>query len=103
MQTDCCRSITEFTARFDHNGFALAENIIPPNIINELIAARAEIPGEDSRRTRNAYGIRNLLELSPTVCSLAKAPRMRALAEAVLGAECFAVRALLFDKLPGTN
>jgi hypothetical protein len=47
-------------------------------------------------------GARNLLE-NARVRALAVSPPMRLLASSVLGPQCFAVRALLFDKTPGTN
>jgi ectoine hydroxylase-related dioxygenase (phytanoyl-CoA dioxygenase family) len=47
-------------------------------------------------------GARNLLDVAG-VQTLARSAPMRALASAVLGPDCFAVRALLFDKTPEAN
>lgn len=47
-------------------------------------------------------GARRLLDV-PAVQSLAIASPARDVAEAVLGAKCFAVRAILFDKTPDAN
>lgn len=48
-------------------------------------------------------GVRNLLGRSEAVRELARAQSVRALIEPILGADAFAVRAILFDKTPGTN
>jgi ectoine hydroxylase-related dioxygenase (phytanoyl-CoA dioxygenase family) len=48
-------------------------------------------------------GIRNLFEISAAVRDLAVSPAVRQVAEAVLGAHCFAVRAILFDKTAAAN
>ena len=62
-----------------------------------LIAALA--PHADSERRG---GLRNLFDI-PAISQLARDPVVRDTATAVLGADCFAVRAILFDKTPSTN
>jgi hypothetical protein len=57
--------------------------------------ARTEVGGPRA-------GVRHLLDVG-MVRELARAGAPRRAAEAVLGAGCFAVRALFFDKTPGTN
>lgn len=47
-------------------------------------------------------GARNLLDVAD-VQALARSAPIRSLARAVLGSDCFAVRALLFDKTPDAN
>jgi ectoine hydroxylase-related dioxygenase (phytanoyl-CoA dioxygenase family) len=47
-------------------------------------------------------GIRHLLDV-PSVRTLARSAPVRAVAEAVLGPECVAVRGILFDKTPDAN
>jgi hypothetical protein len=47
-------------------------------------------------------GARNLLD-DPAIAALAAAPTLRHFACAVLGEDCFAVRALFFDKTPDAN
>ena len=69
-----------------------------------LRAEIAEIPDrEEVKRRTNVYGIRNLLEVCPAVCELAKSSEIRGLVEPILGAGCFAVRGTFFDKVPGAN
>jgi ectoine hydroxylase-related dioxygenase (phytanoyl-CoA dioxygenase family) len=95
--------LSDFKSSIQNDGYAVLENVVSTEKVSNLIAALADVPGEDSRRERNAYGIRNLLEVCPPACELARSTKLCELAEAVLGAKCFAVRALLFDKLPGAN
>ena len=52
---------------------------------------------------RGHGGVRNLLDRSPGVRAMARSRPVRAVAEAVLGPECFVVRALLFDKTSDAN
>jgi len=55
------------------------------------------------RRRESVYAIRNLLEVVPDVAALARSAEVRALVEAVLGPDAFAVRGILFDKTPDAN
>jgi ectoine hydroxylase-related dioxygenase (phytanoyl-CoA dioxygenase family) len=55
------------------------------------------------RRRQGVYGVRNLLEISPEVRSLACDTRIRDLVAPILGDGAFAVRAVFFDKVPGAN
>jgi hypothetical protein len=47
--------------------------------------------------TTGRGGLRNVLDL-PAVAALARAPEVRAAAEAALGPACFVTRGILFDK-----
>jgi ectoine hydroxylase-related dioxygenase (phytanoyl-CoA dioxygenase family) len=55
------------------------------------------------RRNGGIYAIRNLLQSVPAVREIAESPPIRDLSEMVLGANCHAVRATLFDKRPEAN
>ena len=55
------------------------------------------------RRRGGIFAVRNLLDVSPEVQKLACLPAVRRLVEPVLGPECFPVRGILFDKIPGAN
>ncbi len=50
----------------------------------------------------NVPGARDLLDYV-FICKLAREPAIRALVEPTLGANCFAVRGLFFDKTPDAN
>ncbi len=49
------------------------------------------------------FALRNILRTIPAVRALATSKAVRSLVEPVLGVDCFAVRAIYFDKLPGMN
>ncbi len=78
-------------------GWAVTERVVPQSVIAELVASLA---GDAPGPLRG--GVRNLLDL-PGVTRLAQSDPVRAVAAAVLGPACFAVRGLLFDKQPDAN
>jgi ectoine hydroxylase-related dioxygenase (phytanoyl-CoA dioxygenase family) len=80
-------------------GWAVTPPVVPGQSIDEVLAALAPVADDQVARG----GIRNLLETSPVVRKLAVAPAVRSIAAAVLGSNCFAVRAILFDKTPSAN
>lgn len=85
-----------FAASIDRDGWA----VVGPVLDNASIAAlREEVA---SLTVDGRGGARNLLDHA-AVRALAAAPRIRAFATTVLGDDCFAIRALLFDKTPSAN
>ena len=82
---------------FDRDGFAIVPDAISPTGVDDLLSA---LPSsvEDAGRG----GMRNLFEI-PAIGELARHSTVREAARAVLGRDCFAVRALLFDKTPSAN
>jgi len=82
---------------FDRDGFGIIADALSSTRVEELLAA---LPPDLETESRG--GLRNLFEI-PAITDLARDPVIRGAAEGVLGAECFAVRALLFDKTPSTN
>ena len=82
---------------FDRDGFAIIGDALSSARVNEVLAA---LPRHLETESRG--GLRNLFEI-PAVTDLARDPVIRGAAEGVLGADCFAVRALLFDKTPSAN
>ena len=88
------------------NGFAIIPNVLDMSTVSELRAALEPLTTRDedvSRRGGIAFAVRNLLQISPAVRSLAQSPAVRALMELALGRDCRAVRGILFDKTPGAN
>jgi ectoine hydroxylase-related dioxygenase (phytanoyl-CoA dioxygenase family) len=81
----------------ERDGWAVTPPVVPERDVDSVLAELAPL-GVASRG-----GVRNLLDTSPSVRSLALSPAVRAVAEAVLGEHCFAVRAILFDKTPDAN
>ena len=85
-------------------GYAIVEQVITPDDVRVLIDAIAALPiGEEIRRKRSTYGVRNLLEICPEVRQLAASAPIRALVTPILGDDCFAARAIFFDKTPDAN
>ena len=76
----------------EQDGYAIAHDAVPEEMLgglgHALDAARA--------------GTRNLLSV-PAVRELATSEPVRRLVEPVLGPNAFAVRGILFNKLPGAN
>jgi len=82
---------------FDRDGFAIIPDAVSSATVNELLAALP--PSFDGK---NCGGLRNLFEIA-AVAELARTSAMRDAASVILGPDCFAVRALLFDKTPTAN
>lgn len=72
----------------------------PPTLSDAEVNALREVVAPLSVDGRG--GARNLLAHAP-IRALATSTRVRAIAAAVLGDTCFAVRAILFDKTPSAN
>src|SRR5215469_16844313 len=89
---------------FSRDGYSVHEDVVPTEHVARLRDAVARIPsGEEVRRKRAVYGVRNLLEICPEVRWLAGQPYIRQFVSPVLGTSAFAVRAIFFDKVPGAN
>ena len=86
-----------FAESVARDGWAVTSPVVPQLEIDRLVAEVAPLAGD------GRGGVRNLLDTSPVVRTLATSVPVRSVAEAVLGAGCFAVRAILFDKTPGAN
>jgi ectoine hydroxylase-related dioxygenase (phytanoyl-CoA dioxygenase family) len=85
-----------FAAAIGQNGWAVTRPIVDHSTVTTLRGA------VDSLAAAGRGGVRNLLDI-PEIQLLAASHPVRRLAASVLGAECFAVRALLFDKTPEAN
>jgi ectoine hydroxylase-related dioxygenase (phytanoyl-CoA dioxygenase family) len=78
-------------------GWAIVPNAIPGVILGRLTAELAPLQAAAGRG-----GVRNLLDVA-AVRSLVRSAALRELAEVVLGADCVAVKATLFDKTAEAN
>ena len=83
-------------ANLERDGYTVVSRVLTDGTIAELLGAIEALDMEDRG------GARALLDL-PAVQDLAMHGPVRDVAEAVLGPECFAVRALLFDKTEESN
>ena len=82
---------------FDRDGFAIIPDAFSSAAVNTLIAAFPPAFDDEGRG-----GLRNLLEI-PAIAAVAGDPPVRDVARSILGRDCVAVRALLFDKTPTAN
>jgi ectoine hydroxylase-related dioxygenase (phytanoyl-CoA dioxygenase family) len=88
----------------ERNGFATCEAIVSAAEVEELLAATKRLNERAGVRKRiGVFAVRNLLEECAEVRELAHSPAIRRLIEPVLGAECYPVRGILFDKVPDAN
>ncbi len=91
-----------YARQFACDGYFIREGVISDVEVERLRTAVACIPdGEEVRRRRGVYGVRNLLEICPAVEELARQTHIRQFVTPVLGDSAFAVRAIFFDKVPG--
>jgi ectoine hydroxylase-related dioxygenase (phytanoyl-CoA dioxygenase family) len=84
--------LDDLQRRFELDGYAIVTGAVPQQLLGNLATAL------DADRA----GTRNLLSI-PSVEQLTKSKPIRALVEPILGTGAFAVRAILFNKLPGAN
>jgi ectoine hydroxylase-related dioxygenase (phytanoyl-CoA dioxygenase family) len=81
-------------------GFAILRGVLDEETILGLKRELSSIIGENSE---NAYGVRNLLNLSPGIRKFSESETVRNLAESVLGKDVKVVRAIFFNKTPQAN
>jgi ectoine hydroxylase-related dioxygenase (phytanoyl-CoA dioxygenase family) len=80
------------------NGFVTLDRYLNSDSIERLIQAIAAVD-----LTPTQAGIRNLLELVPSVRTLAQSSEIRSLVEPILGNNARVVRGIFFDKQPNAN
>src|SRR6185295_12898558 len=90
-------TVNELTPAIHSCGWVITDSGLDPLRLNALAI---ELESHTSECGRG--GRRNLLDM-PEVQSLARDPGVRAVAEAVLGQGCVAVRGIYFDKGPQAN
>lgn len=93
-----------YAEHFRRAGFAIVPRVFDPKAVEELRAAIYSIrTGDEVRRKTRVYGVRNLLEISPTVRALAGHSAVHQFVAPILGETAFATRAVFFDKVPDAN
>jgi ectoine hydroxylase-related dioxygenase (phytanoyl-CoA dioxygenase family) len=90
---------SQVATAIEQDGFATTGPVVPQLMVDRLVAELSGVTDPEAARG----GIRNLFEISSAVRDLAASPPVRQVAEAVLGAHCFSVRAILFDKTAAAN
>jgi hypothetical protein len=85
-------SLDELRQSVERDGYAIVTDAVPLQLLGDL----------DTALDADRAGTRNMLNI-PTVQQLAQSDCMRRLVEPILGPDAFAVRAILFNKLPDAN
>ncbi|NMO16351.1 phytanoyl-CoA dioxygenase [Pyxidicoccus fallax] len=93
--------IRSFLQALHDDGFALAQGAASEELLHTLETSLRDLPSEEDSKRRG--GQRNVLDSPATVAAISRATPLRALAQAVLGPDCFVARALLFDKTAEAN
>ncbi len=94
----------EFAEKITSDGFAVIPHCLEMDQVQWLKAALGQVDTTSSlRRGDQVYAIRNLLDANPAIHGLANSNNIRRLVEPVLGAQCFIVKATLFDKRAEAN
>ncbi len=87
---------SEIAEQIARDGWAITPPVVPQLEIDRVLADVSALVAD------GRGGARGLFDVA-SVRALACSPAVRTVAESVLGAHCFAVRALLFDKTPDAN
>lgn len=88
----------------EKNGFKIVDAVLPPEQVAALIGLVEEATRQaEYMRGAQAYSLREVFDSLPQLCELAGSPAFAQLLEPVLGEGYFAVRGLLFDKIPNAN
>lgn len=83
------------------DGFCIIPDLLTGAEVDTLVSA---LDATSARLEADARaGTRAPFAASPAVASIVRAPAVRGLAARLLGPDCFAVRAILFDKTPAAN
>jgi len=87
--------LTELVEAVARHGWATSGGVVELSLLESIIAEVSRLPV--------AAGVRNLLDVAPSVRALARHSAVRAIPERMLGEGCFVARAILFDKTPDCN
>jgi ectoine hydroxylase-related dioxygenase (phytanoyl-CoA dioxygenase family) len=92
------RDQQELSDSITTDGWVVVPPVVPQLAIDRLLSTLESLSNSPDRA-----GLRNLFDTTPAVRDLARSDAVRSVAEAVLGAHCFASRVILFDKTPRAN
>jgi len=94
-----------YTKEIESNGFAVIPNVLDPATVAWLVDQLAHIPRSNATKQRGQsyFGIRNLLNVAPSVHELASSSCVRSIVERVAGTQVQVVRGIFFDKTPEAN
>ncbi len=94
-----------YSEQVNENGFAIIPNLIDHTLADQLIAEfeHIHLSNEVKQRAGKAFGIRRLLEVVPSVRTLAEGPVVRSIITPIIGENAKIVRGIFFDKNPVAN
>lgn len=87
------------TGMLERDGFAIVPDVLDAAATQMLVS---DLQNAIKTKKRQ-HALRDLLSIVPAIGSLVESPPIRRLIEPVLGPTMFAVRGLLFDKVPEAN
>lgn len=89
----------------NENGFGILRNVLDAETVSHLTNESATLTLSNSVRRKNEsiYGVRNLLNLSPTIREFSNGANVRKIVENILGRNAKVVRAIFFDKTADAN
>ena len=87
----------------EEEGAAVCRGVVSGEEVRRVIAGLERVGAGVKRRSGVGYAARNLLDEVTEVRGLVGSEGIKGLMEGVLGPGAFAVRAILFDKVPGAN
>ena len=87
----------------ENEGFAIVDGVLPDDLVDGLLTTLEHRSNSSVlQRGGKIFAARNLLDV-PEIIDLACSTPVRNLLRDVLGEFCFAVRGILFDKIPAAN
>lgn len=97
--------MNEALAEIEQNGFAILKNVLDEKTVCFLVEALSKLKTSDvdSQKDERIYGVRNLLNLSPSVREFSQGETVKKIAETFLGKNAKVVRAIYFDKTAEAN
>ena len=103
-QAPVTTEVSELPQAIAEVGFAIVENVVDDFEIARLIGAISQAQGNGLlQRDGHSYAIRNLLHVVDAVGELVRSEALRRSIDPVVGNNAFAVRGILFDKIPSAN
>src|SRR5689334_13230742 len=87
---------------FEADGFAILQQVIPPDLVESLRAEFRSSAVDRSQRGAHMFGARNVLDLA-SVSALGHLGMVHDFVSRALGKDAAIVRGIFFDKTPGAN
>ncbi len=91
--------------QLDERGFVIVPDVLASETVEKVGAAIQSVLNlnNDRRAAHGDHAMRHLLQSVPEVKALAESAAVRELVEPILGASCFVVRGIFFDKTEAAN